>query len=334
MNPIKEKIQELLNKGDEIRAVEQRVGIYGNMGVQGKMTDKWLNDVLIFSSKLPEGHPLIEQIKKSYDKRVLFSTFDTMYSYLESLRDDETLEVETMTNYNSISSEAKNVLDEIISNENNSDYWKNRFKGLSRKDDVILRGCFKELKENQLISVQWADNIPYIIHVLKDGYLYDEHIKLANTSTLINEKRQNYSEYDVFLSHANKDKNELVNRLFKALSKLGINIFYDKDSLEWGDHWKERILEGTAKSEFAIIVISENFFGREWTEIELKEFLERERKDGQKLILPILHKVTVEQVEEKYKTLTDIQFINSADYSTNDIALLFARQLIKRLKEQ
>lgn len=65
MIPIKEKIQELLSKGDEIRAVEQRVGIYGSMGVEGKMTDKWLNDVLILSSKLPIEHPLIKHIKKN-----------------------------------------------------------------------------------------------------------------------------------------------------------------------------------------------------------------------------------------------------------------------------
>lgn len=207
-------------------------------------------------------------------------TFDKMYSYLESLRDDETLEVKTMSHYNTISPEAKNVLNEIISNENNSMYWSDRFKELSCKDYVILRGCFKELKEHQLIFVKWAGNIPYIIRVLKDGYLYDEHIKSVGVSNLLNEKRLNYSKYDVFLSHSNKDKNELVDEIFEALNKLGIKIFYDKYTLEWGDHWKDKILEGTAESKFAIIVISENFFGREWTENELKEFLEREQKDG------------------------------------------------------
>lgn len=70
-------------------------------------------------------------------------------------------------------------------------------------------------------------------------------------------------EYDVFLSHANADKNDYVDALYQILNKLGIHIFYDKESLEWGDDWKKRILDGTQKSEFAIIVISENFFGQE-----------------------------------------------------------------------
>ena len=51
-----------------------------------------------------------------------------------------------------------------------------------------------------------------------------------------------------FISHANKDKENLVEELYQSLKKLGIDIFYDKESLEWGDNWKERILNGTKKS--------------------------------------------------------------------------------------
>lgn len=105
-------------------------------------------------------------------------------------------------------------------------------------------------------------------------------------------------EYDVFISHASKDKADLVEELYQSLNKLGVAIFYDKESLEWGDNWKDRILNGTKKAEFAIIVISENFFDREWTERELSEFLNRQNRNGQKLILPILHNITVSQLKE------------------------------------
>ena len=69
-------------------------------------------------------------------------------------------------------------------------------------------------------------------------------------------------EFDVFISHANKDKEDLIEELYQSLNTLGVNIFYDKESLEWGDNWKDRILNGTKKAEFAIILISENFFDR------------------------------------------------------------------------
>ena len=139
-------------------------------------------------------------------------------------------------------------------------------------------------------------------------------------------------EYDVFLSHANQDKAEIVDELYESLEKLGISIFYDKETLEWGDNWKKRILEGTQKAEFAIIIISDNFFGREWTEKELSEFLGRQNRNGQKLILPIVHNITNEDLREKYPSVADIQTIDSQRYTCDQIALLFAKQLIKRLK--
>ena len=141
-------------------------------------------------------------------------------------------------------------------------------------------------------------------------------------------------EYDVFLSHASKDKAAIVEELNTSLEKLGVKIFYDKKSLEWGDKWKDRILDGVHKAEFAIIVISENFFDREWTEKELYKFLNRQNRNGQKLILPILHNVSRKDLGEKYPSVADIQAIDSKDYTCDQIALLFARQLIQRLKSQ
>ena len=67
-----------------------------------------------------------------------------------------------------------------------------------------------------------------------------------------------HKKYDVFISHASKDKEEFVDELYRTVRKLGINVFYDTDVLSWGDNWKQVILSGTADSEFAIIVISKN----------------------------------------------------------------------------
>lgn len=139
-------------------------------------------------------------------------------------------------------------------------------------------------------------------------------------------------QYDVFISHANKDKEDLVEELYQSLEKLGIKIFYDKKTLEWGDNWKKKILDGTKNAEFAVIIISNNFFGREWTEKELNEFLSRQNSNGQKLILPILHGITIDDLKNKYPTVADIQAIDSANHSCDEIALMFAKQLIKRLK--
>ena len=156
--------------------------------------------------------------------------------------------------------------------------------------------------------------------------------KIANsslpevTNSIVSKK------YDVFISHANKDKSDYVDELYLSLRKLNINIFYDSEILSWGDNWKQIILDGTEKSEFAIIVISENFFGREWTERELEEFLNRQNANGQKIVLPLLHNVTIDKLVEIYPYLGDIQMISTDKYSKEEITILFAKELIKRLR--
>ena len=169
--------------------------------------------------------------------------------------------------------------------------------------------------------------------VAKDKNFIDEMNGISK-KTVPSYQAKNLPQYDVFLSHANKDKEDFVEDLYKSLEKLGVNIFYDRKSLEWGDKWKERILEGTQKSEFAIIVISQNFFGREWTEKELKEFLNRQNRNGQKLVLPIIHNITNDDLRKKYPLVADIQTVDSRKLSCDEIAIMFARQFIKRLKAE
>ena len=185
-------------------------------------------------------------------------------------------------------------------------------------------------KQNRDQDIIIRDLLSALISISKDK----DFISQMHEVNIVSQQKKGYyeSEYDVFISHANSDKIAIVDRLNKSLENLGIRIFYDKKSLEWGDNWKNRILEGTKKSEFAIIVISENFFGREWTEKELNEFLNRQNSDGQKLILPILYNITIAQLKEKYPSVADIQGISTKDYTCDQIALLFARQLIQRLR--
>lgn len=139
-------------------------------------------------------------------------------------------------------------------------------------------------------------------------------------------------EYDVFLSHAAIDKISYVNELYDVIRTLGITVFYDSTAITWGDKWKEKIIEGLHSSEFAIIVLSEQFFDREWTERELHELLEQQNENKQKLVLPLLYGITIEQLTKKYPQLGEIQCISAMTYSKEKIAILLAKELIKRYK--
>lgn len=164
------------------------------------------------------------------------------------------------------------------------------------------------------------------------SYFEDKEKAQKNKETKQSSIKGNRKEYDLFLSHANADKLLYVDELYDVLSTLGINIFYDKKELSWGDNWKDRILSGTEKSEFAIIVISKQFFDREWTEKELNEFLQRQNESGQKIILPLLYDIDFNDVKQKYPELEFIQSLKTSEHSVENIAILFAKELIKRYK--
>ena len=235
-----------------------------------------------------------------------------------------------------LSPQGEQLLDEIIelknSDENESTHWIKRFESLSFDEDSILRDTFRELKGGGYIKVFWADDIPYLLTLTLDGINYFERKKRATDVSDLTTIEKSRKQYDVFISHASKDKLDYVNELYITLQRLGISIFYDSVEISWGDNWKRVILEGAQRSEFAIIVISEKFFNREWTEKELNEFLRLQNESGQKIILPLLHNITLDVLKGHYPDLSDIQCIESKNYSLEGITILLAKELIKRFR--
>ncbi len=92
--------------------------------------------------------------------------------------------------------------------------------------------------------------------------LQDYLNELLSEEENVNAIQVQAKEYDVFLSHAANDKISYVNELYDVIRTLGITVFYDSTAITWGDKWKEKIIEGLHSSEFAIIVLSEQFFDR------------------------------------------------------------------------
>ena len=172
----------------------------------------------------------------------------------------------------------------------------------------------------------------YLTNEALEYFKNKENYLIRKAASYKNEVKMKRKQYDVFISYANADKSGYVDDLYMVLRKLGISIFYDSDALSWGDEWKKVILDSTNTSEFAIIVISENFFDREWTERELHEFLKRQNENGQKIVLPLLHNITMDDLKAKYPELADIQVINSKEVTKEEIAILLAKELIKRYR--
>jgi hypothetical protein len=97
--------------------------------------------------------------------------------------------------------------------------------------------------------------------------------------------------HDVFVCHASEDK-AFVDPLVEALKLAGVKVWYDQDFLKWGDGLRSFIDRGLANSRYGIVVFSKAFLKRKhWTEHELNGLFAKERH-GQKVILPIWHRIT------------------------------------------
>ncbi len=227
----------------------------------------------------------------------------------------------------------KIILDSYDGNE--SRFVQGGFDILPEAYQFSLKQEFEKLQMFGAITHFDMTFLYWSVFLAPQGITYFDDKEMAlqknNAYTELKENKSS-KKYDVFISHASKDKTSYVNALYSEIKKLGINIFYDSEAISWGDNWKEAIWDGTEKSEFAIIVISENFFGREWTNLELEDFLTRQNASGQKIVLPLLHNISIKTFKNKYPFLENIQVIDTKKNSKKDIAILFAKELIKRLR--
>jgi predicted aspartyl protease len=124
--------------------------------------------------------------------------------------------------------------------------------------------------------------------------------------------------YDVFVCHASDDK-PFVEPLVSALKAADIKVWYDKDRMTWGDDLRSSIDKGLSNSRFGIVVFSKAFLKkRPWTEHESNGLFAKER-DGEKVILPIRHGVTHDDLAKYSPSFVDRIAMDSTKNSIAEI---------------
>ena len=117
--------------------------------------------------------------------------------------------------------------------------------------------------------------------------------------------------YDVFISHASEDKNIFVRQLAEELKRNHIEVWYDEFSLKTGDSLRRSIDIGLSKSRFGLVVLSKNFFAKEWTQWELDGLVQRQLNSKTSLILPIWLNIEKKDVINYSPSLADIVAIKA-----------------------
>ena len=137
-----------------------------------------------------------------------------------------------------------------------------------------------------------------------------------------------FPEYDVFISHAGEDKESFVDEFVEELRKLKVKVWYDTSEVKWGDSLRHRIDEGLKRSKFGIAIISPNYIaeGKYWTKEEFNALFQLESING-KVLLPIWHNITKQEVMNFSPMLADKKAMTTAKMTSEEIAYELAKLL-------
>ena len=144
-------------------------------------------------------------------------------------------------------------------------------------------------------------------------------LRIRRDEIILDEKRSRKAyaaglgkEWDVFVCHASEDKEDFVRPLARALADSGLRVWYDERTLKIGDGLRAAIDEGLARSRFGIVVLSSSFFEKRWPQQELDGLASKEVV-GVKVILPIWHNISLEEVRRNSPLLAGRLAAKSSD---------------------
>ncbi|MEM2972282.1 MAG: toll/interleukin-1 receptor domain-containing protein [Candidatus Bathyarchaeia archaeon] len=131
-----------------------------------------------------------------------------------------------------------------------------------------------------------------------------ESSQSKGTHVLKDSAEESQKEWDLFVCYASEDNDEVVRPLVKALVEKGLRVWYDKFSLTIGDSLSGSIDRGLAQSKYGLVILSPNFFAKEWPQRELDALVSIEARSGKK-ILPIWHRLSHDDVARFSPLLAD-----------------------------
>lgn len=211
-------------------------------------------------------------------------------------------------------------------------------KTLSTKEGQLLKTKQDLLKEEERERKKLADLTK---KQQKEQLNYQRQLQseIKRTATLATTAQEQINlqdspvrtqtQYDLFISHASEDKEEFVRPLAETLENIGVKVWYDEFTLKVGDSLRQSIDQGLVNSRFGTVILSSAFCSKNWTQYELDSMVAREMH-GHKMILPIWHKITKDEVMKFSPSLADKVALNTSMQSIEEIAGQLAEVILSK----
>jgi len=193
---------------------------------------------------------------------------------------------------------------------------------LGTKKQGLLKAQQDEQKKLQNEQLNFQKKLQAEIKTQKAQLetLITQNYSAQNSISITTEEDSTASnkQYDFFISHAFEDKDDIVRDLAEALRNNGFEVWYDEFELKIGDSLRKKIDYGLSNAHYGIVIVSPSFVKKNWTEYELNGMVAREM-NGHKVILPIWHKITKDEVLKFSPSLADKLALNTSLHTIDDI---------------
>lgn len=225
------------------------------------------------------------------------------------------------SNLESKQREIQRLQDDIVRIQNKKASTSKDIASKTEKHHKAQQELFKEQQKEQKRAL---DSLTRQSRDRDRALLSDFHNSIHPAGLEINDNTA--IVYDAFISHATEDKEDLVRPLADILQNLGHTIWYDEFQLRVGDSLRRSIDRGLVSSKFGIVVLSPSFFAKQWPQYELDGLVAKEIMGG-KVILPLWHKVSKNEVISYSPTLADKVALNTASYTIKELGAALSEVL-------
>lgn len=282
-----------------------------------------------------EDFPILEKLEAPY----IFNLFGSLLKTTDVTLSEEDI-LEWASSFNNKMSNATNIVTAL---KNNSLI----FLGCGFPDWMVRFAL--RLLANQKLQEWGKRRKIYIIN--NPGEKRDEEFAFlknyrvityeGSTADFVHElssqwARKNPNTRSIFLSYTRADTEAVLN-LKKEIEKLGnITCWYDKDKIEGGDNWRDRIVDGIRKADIFIPLISTNsvehedgFVQKEWWDAGNESRRRKLDKKEDKFLVPVVIDGSRSYGEVVQKFFPEIDISKAPEGNPDDKFLANIKSILK-----
>lgn len=139
-----------------------------------------------------------------------------------------------------------------------------------------------------------------------DNYCKERNIFVTIRSIEYINTRMKNEKPLAFISHDSRDKELVARPLANALSSRLCSVWYDEYSLKVGQSLRESIEDGIKHAKKCVLILTKDFLENPgWTKKEFNSIFTREMIFNERIVIPIWHNITKEEVYEYSPSLAD-----------------------------